>query len=459
VGTPYYYVFLNPAPGEHLASQSTFTEELQLQGNAFDSKLMWQAGAYLEVSDPIGYSAAYTAIFQSCTNVQALQCTNAFGAAGSISGSYMKTYYNNKGFYGQATYKLTDQLSVTGGLRYTIDKQQLASDFLRIRFTGPGNNVPTFFCNDTLRFRGPANPLTGAPTPLQVTDKSQCHEEFRTKSEKPTWLIGLDYKPAEDVLLYGKYARGYRQGGLNPLNIGLEEWAPEKLDSYEVGAKASFNGALKGNINVAAFYNELQNQQLQANLVAKPGTGIVGGNAIVNAGKSRIQGIEVEASLRPFTRLRLDVGYTYLDTKLVSQIAPVPDPDSPFSSISPRGIVGEALTLSPKNKVSATANYTLPLDASIGEITLGATYTHTDSQVADFNSPLGRLPATDLLNLNLNWNDVAAQPIDLSLFATNVTKEVYPASIGSNYGSGGFETYIMAPPRMYGLRLRYRFGS
>ena len=458
-GTPFYQVFINPAPDADNTAQSSFTEELQLQGSSLDDRLQWQLGAYLEVSKPLGFSSAYNAIFESCTNVQALQCVNAFGGAGSISAPYIKSYFNNKGFYGQATYKITDKLSLTGGLRYTIDELRLVSEFMRIRFTGAGNDVPTFFCNDTLRFRGPPNPATGAPTPLQVTDKSQCHQEFRTKAKRPTWLINLDYKPTDDMLLYAKYARGYRQGGLNPLNIGLEEWGPEQLDSYELGFKASFQGAVQGYFNLAAFYNDLTNQQLQANLIAKPGSGLAGGNAIINAGRSRLKGIEAEGSISPVTGLRLDVGYAYLDTKLLSQTAPIPDPESPFSSIDPRGAVGEPLTLAPKHRFTATLNYTLPLDDSIGAITFGATYTHTSSQIADRNSIVGILPATDLLNLNLNWAGIAGRPIDVALFATNVTNEVYPASITSSWVSGGYESFIMAPPRMYGVRLKYRFGS
>ena len=84
------------------------------------------------------------------------------------------------------------------------------------------------------------------------------------KSKEPTWLIDLDYKPIPDVLIYAKWARGYRQGGVNPSNIGLETWEPEKVDTYEVGTKASFSGALRGFINIAAFYNDFTNQQLQA---------------------------------------------------------------------------------------------------------------------------------------------------------------------------------------------------
>ena len=66
---------------------------------------------------------------------------------------------------------------------------------------------------------------------------------------------------------------------------------------------------------------------------------------------------------------------------------------------------------------------------------------------------------TTLLNLNLNWNEVFNQPVDLAFFATNVTKERYPVNTGAAFNSAGFETLIPGTPRMYGVRLRYRFGS
>ena len=50
---------------------------------------------------------------------------------------------------------------------------------------------------------------------------------------------------------------GYRQGGISPIATGAESWGPEKIDSYEVVAKASFRGSVSGFFNIAAFYNDL----------------------------------------------------------------------------------------------------------------------------------------------------------------------------------------------------------
>ena len=82
-------------------------------------------------------------------------------------------------------------------------------------------------------------------------------------------LIGLGkIAPHLYVEAYAKWARGYRQGGINMTNVGLEVWGPEKVNSYEVGAKTSFRGAIPGYFNLAGFYNDFTDQQITANLIA-----------------------------------------------------------------------------------------------------------------------------------------------------------------------------------------------
>ena len=95
-------------------------------------------------------------------------------------------------------------------------------------------------CNDTLRFQ------SAGGLPLTVPTPDSCRFNLKQKSDKATWLVDLDYKPIDDVLLYAKYARGYRQGGINMTNVGIEIWGPEKVDTYEVGAKTSFGGPVPG---------------------------------------------------------------------------------------------------------------------------------------------------------------------------------------------------------------------
>lgn len=445
-GAPFTYVGVYVDKDSHNAAQYTLSEEVQLQGRSANDALVWQAGLFYENSDTLGIQSTLSPVLLACTDIYAYKCSDPVGASiggtvGNIQNSQSAYKFESLGLYAQATYKLTERLSVTGGIRYSKDRVEGLGQVRRVLFPTP--NVPLFVCAN--------NPA------ISAIDASACAVTTVQKSSKPTWLIDLDYKPIDDILLYAKYARGYRQGGVNASNVGLgATWQPEKVDTYEIGAKASFRGALRGYLNIAAFYNDFSNQILQANGVPTPGNSPA--TALINAGKSRIQGVEVEASLTPLQGLTLDLGYAYLDTKLQTFTPPEFD-TTRFIALIPTATVGGPLTLAPKNRVTATATYTLPLDSSVGRISLGATFTHTDSQTAaaPAATPIGVLPPTDLLNLNLNWNSVGGGPLDFALFATNVTNEKYLAIVGGSYNSAGFESVGPGQPRMYGGRVRVRF--
>jgi iron complex outermembrane receptor protein len=449
-------ITLHPGVSGDNSAQSTFTEELQFQGISGDGRLDWQAGAYLESSKPLGFNTGLTAIFNSCTDIAAYQCTNPL-FIGSISASNVKDTFNSKALYAQATYKLTEQLSLTGGFRYTWDKVTSESRNVNVAVPVPG--VPVFSCQNIVEF----NVDGDLSKPLIVDNpiSAQCDAVLHQNSKRPTWLIDLDFKPTEDILLYAKWARGYRQGAINSNNLGLEIAGPEKVDTYEVGAKTSFRGAVSGYFNVAAFYNDFTDQQLAINtVVALQFQGKVpNAQPILNAGKSRIWGVEVDASIAPFAGLRLDVGYTYLNTKL-KEFDPPALPIY-YSALIPSADVGEALALAPKNRVTVTGTYTLPLNESVGEISFGATYTHTDANrgVSPRVTPIYLIRASDLVNLNVDWRSALGSPVDLAFFMTNATNEkrvVYPAG---TYTTNGQITGQLNTPRMWGFRLKYHFGD
>lgn len=447
------FVNILHAPNNNTSDQSTFSEELQFQGNSSDDRLVWQGGAYFELSTPLGPQGNLNPSTLSCV-MGTYDCTDVIGTlqgrpgtGGTLQYNVGRTTYRNIGLYGQASYKLTEQLQLTGGLRYTWD--QMRSTVQKALYTYPVPHTPVGQCANSLLRLQP------------FTDPFDCEENFKQSTSAPTWLLGLDYHPDDDVLLYAKYSRGYRQGGTNPFSAeGYNTYNAEKVDTYEIGAKASWRGAMPGNFNVAAFYNDFRDQQVQTGFTNSRGL-IAPNIAIVNAGKSRIQGIEVETTVSPIDGLSLNGSYAYLDTKLL-EFAPVPVPasfipGSLYDVLIPTNAVGKTLPFSPKHKLSVTGSYTLPLPASVGKVTLGATYTYTAAIRATYSGTQGLLPSYQLLNLNLNWNSVAGTPVDLAIFATNVTKERYFTQVNEQ-SSSGFVSKFLSEPRMYGLRVRYNFG-
>jgi iron complex outermembrane receptor protein len=400
--------------------------------------------ASLNCADPIG--SAFTAAVGFPINVGAVNYT-----AG-------RTTYRDRGVYAQSSYGLTDRLKLTGGVRYTRDEQ--TNEATRISYTFPVTP-----------------PFTGAAT-AKCTDPSTnptCSQTLEQKSDKPTWLLGLDYKPTDDVLIYGKYARGYRAGGVfSNAPIDHRTFEPEKVDNYELGLKTTFRGPVRGTFNVAAFYNDFSDQQLQFGFDAKvdPVTGasapVSPTTAIINAGQSRIYGAEVDTSITPLEGLTLELSYTYLKAE-IREIAAVSTSDPNYQPATSEIQPGSPLVLSPENKYSISANYRLPFRESIGRISLGATFVHTDEQVttyayqnpillAAFGGDLGVIPASNLLSLNASWESIAGSPVDVSAYATNVTQEHYYQFV-PGLASSGAEFAVLGEPRIYGVRVRYRFGA
>jgi iron complex outermembrane receptor protein len=367
-------------------------------------------------------------------------------------------------------------LKLTGGIRFTQDRTANTNNLITYNFGG---------------FTGPPAPVNQYCTIASTQTPPGCDVHYLERSHAPTWLVDLDYTPWEDFLTYAKYSRGYREGVVNPAVPPPYNYAgPEKLDAYEIGAKTSFEGPVPGTFDIAGFYNEFSNQQLQLGFSANPcyynygpaepcaPAPIGPASADLNAGSSRSEGIELETTLHPYEGVAFDIAYTYLDTR-ITKANPI-TPCTPYDVAEPVcGIggqaVGDPLPLSPKNKVSLTGAYTLPLDDKFGKITLSATFTHTDRQLTTYenasatglfnnaNDPqilgLDYIQPTNILDLNLNWDEIASQPIDLSIFATNVTGDKYYTFIAGLGASTGFETANIGQPAMYGIRLKYRFGE
>ncbi len=439
------------ANGVNQSASKTFVEEFQLQGTAFDERLTWQAGLYYEKTEPTEDYGSQNPGSISCDRATIKdpdpanwRCNDSlatflpFTYYGSMGSQVGGVTYENKAIFAQGTYDLTDQFSLTLGLRYTDDTAE--GHVVSTRASFPGDRL---------------NDLYFAPDMVEsITRTPESH------SEEPTWVLGIDYKPNDDTLLYAKYTRGYRQGGVNlaseePINVH----GPEQVDTYELGSKLTFDGFISGTLNVSAFYNDFTDQQLQLGYFSSSGAGTT---AVINAGSSTIQGVEIEANLLLTDNLSLLASYTYLDTK-VDEIN-FPDLQamgiSPFPA-SPTAAEGESLPFAPQNQLVATLSYHLPIDESLGDMSVSATYTYSDDYTSASESitqsPYARLDSYELVNFNLNWAEIGGSAFDLSMFVTNAFDEEYITFATGNWSSLGLDSGQVGTPRMYGARVRYNF--
>lgn len=440
VGTqPLIFQMSGQQDGRPSADNEVIVEELQLQGTHFDDRLTWQAGIYYEKTKPGGDYGAQSPAQISCLqetisspNPADWRCNNLM-TAGAVTTAPGKITYENKAVYFQGSYAFTDQWSATLGLRYTVDETK------------------GWTREDVYYF---PNVPTGGYYPY--IDFTSEERRPTAKSEEPTWLLGVDYKPSDDTLIYAKYSRGYRQGSVNLASIA--EWnthEPEQVDTYEIGLKTEFYGRVPGNLNVSLFYNDFQDQQVQFGYFTTTG---VGTTSIINAGSSTIWGLEVDSTLQLTENVTLSASYAYLDTNVDEIIYPQVIPDSIARLGGATAAEGEPLSYSPKNKLVLSLNYRLPIDEALGDLSAGVTYVYTDKRqaVTKETSIYATLPSYELVNANLNWNHFMGSNFDLSLFATNITNEEYITYMTGNWNSG-LESGQVSQPRMYGARIRYNF--
>jgi len=219
---------------------------------------------------------------------------NASGAFDVILGGLGLTVFQggdqqkeNFSIYGDFTYDFTDQWAVTLGGRYT--KDETTADVLRELWLGRGsgsfdssNTTSAFFVTQT-----------------DFQNLTRSDEEFTPR-------VSLSYKPTENLNLYATYAQGFKAGGfdpraradLDPLGLSEQGFAPEFVDSYEIGAKGSFfDNAL--NLNAAIFFAEYTDQQITVQSGAdSDGDGVNDTfvSSVFNAGESEYTGFELEGA-------------------------------------------------------------------------------------------------------------------------------------------------------------------
>ncbi|MFM9937502.1 MAG: TonB-dependent receptor, partial [Novosphingobium sp.] len=226
------------------------------------------------------------------------------GASNDGASGYKLTTY---GLFGEAYYKVDDRVKLTLGLRYNNDKKSIrARTTLWFDSSSPVKAVLVPYgsgsIKDALGYAG-----------LDYDANLPGAQEFTDRQVKFGELTGravLDFQITPDNLVYASYSRGYKSGGINPPLSPIftvpESFAPEFVDSFEVGSKNSFgNGALQ--LNLTGFYYKYQGLQL-SRIVARTSV-----NDNVNA---TIYGVEAEAVIRPIRPLTINMNFSYLHTEV-----------------------------------------------------------------------------------------------------------------------------------------------
>jgi iron complex outermembrane receptor protein len=442
-------------PNNWNLSNSQYTDELQFQGNSLGGNLNWIAGAFGEFLHPSGTTVAQLAT-SSVTPalpgfilpVQVLSNSmgqNALGPEGITERTqavFLQGTYNLGGLY-----DVLEGLKLTAGVRYTWDYTS-NSNFEVVNVFLPTSLPP---------------PLGGLQVAHQdcVTNPLTCTYKSH-QFQAPTWTVGLDYQVTPDTLVYVKSSRGFKSGGFN--GAGNQtfpiEYESEYVTDVEIGLKADWDiDGIKLRTNLDGFHDDYRNAQraigVLVQTVPTPGSPKSATTVIAN-GDATVEGTEFEGTVIPFKDLELTASWTYIharyDKFLIPQGAGLPDlneSDLPYP-------------FTPKNKFGFSARYHVPIvPEEAGDVSVQASYVHTGRiqySTADVE-PYGNEPGYGLVDLNVDWDNVFRQPIDVSFFMTNVTDTLAKVGNVGIYNTQGYVDVIYNEPQMWGFRLKYRFGG
>lgn len=399
-----------------------FSQDLRLSSD-FDGPFNFIFGAYYNIEKLWNETSAgfYSDIDVNGDGALTWEdCVDSGFAVSCIYRNNYKQVRKSAAVYTDMNYKLSDRLILRGGIRYTQDRGKVVG--YRAQIEGP-DGVPI------------VNTIPG-DDPFDFDASTSA----RFKKGTITGKVGVDFKTADNDLIYASFSRGYRANAFNaqayfsPAELNVAE--PETVNAYELGFKSQFLDRAV-TFNGAAFYYDYRDQQaISVNSVTHIQT-------LINIPKSRILGAEFELTVRPVQALRINVGVGILDTKIKE------------GSLNGTSLRGNQLPNAPKLSASAGFDWDI-VETSGGKLSWGVNGSFTSKQYFDlFNTERTAQKGYALVNSQLSYR-FADDRYGVSLWGKNIFNKYY-ARYSLDLSGNGFDYTHLADPRTYGISFDAKF--
>ena len=396
------------------SEQETWSTEVQLVSNT-EGSLEWMLGYYY-------YEQTANWNWNALENGQWAE------PYWDRQGDYVS---DSAGYFANATYSLTDELRVIGGVRYA---------------------------EDTKGQRDPLDWNVWPPVPRPGEGETGGWD-------KTLWKAGIEYDVNPDVMGYGVASTGYRAGGINFIAESVPlSYAPEEVTAFEAGIKTTLqDGRLI--INAAAFMNQYRDMHAQSFI-------FLGGGAVSefteNGGELDAQGLEVEIKWLPAENWDVNGWVSFLDAEFgeynVSRLAglgnaggrqDLNDPQRPLLSLE-----GWAPALSPEFSAGVQIGYDIVLgNGSVLTPFLQTTFTGK-YYAHDVNVPGVDQEAHTKSDLRLIWTSansrIQAQAFVLNMEDEAVLNRVVVFNPGGTQDLASLQAH-WNNPRTWGVSVSYSF--
>ncbi len=318
---------------------------------------------------------------------------------------YTETTDGGAGF-GQVDVDLADDVTLTGGLRYS-------DDYKKFSYQSTAEQTFTLFSLDEAK-------------------------NFSSVSGR----AALEWRPTDQSMLYASYNRGFKSGGFfggytrDPAD--LAPYKDEVVDAYEVGSKNEwFDHRLR--LNGAGFYYDYRNLQVYQ-LVERDGLTVQTFN---NASNARIYGVDSDITAVPLEGLELSLGGEYLNTEYLNYTSYGED------------LSGNRLPSAPRWSLSGLVNYDHPI-GDYGSLNALLDISYRSTVYFDSHQEF-RLSQEGywLTDARVGWTAPNGH-LSAGLWVRNLFDKTYVVDI-NNLDSFGFDALSMGTPRRFGGYVKWHF--
>ena len=328
------------------------------------------------------------------------------------------------------TYRPTDRLSVTAGLRFTYE--DVTGEYEVTNSETPGRL-------GTLLGASPNNLF--APTNGRISE-----------SERFTSAVGrlvVDYAASDAANVFASVSRGRRPNVINVDASGSTILDNEIVWSYETGIKGRLlRERFEYEANV--FYYDYSNFQTSITELQDDGTFVA---ETRDSGSASALGFETAVRGALFRGVSAFGNYSYIDATF----------DDEDESGEPQALAGNRFRLTPEHTFAVGFDATVPV-ASRAEVFVRPSYTFKsqfffdEQNTRNQDNPNPPISQDDygLLNLRAGVRLLDGQ-VTVEGYAENLLDEEYLIDAGNTGQAFGVPTYISGPPRFIGIRLSGQF--
>ena len=378
-------------PFDNVITMEKITEEVRLTSPS-GGRFEWLIGYFFTDEDADNQQLVNSLDFDG----------NVIDALNPLAIAGLPSTYKEHAVFGNATFRFTEQLWLTGGLRWAHNDQTF-------RQISGGAVLPT------------------ADSP------GESDESIVTYSVSPQYHVN------PDTMIYARVATGYRPGGPNVVLPGVPPtFDADTITNYELGVKTRLANRTVA-LDVAVFRMDWKDIQ-----VAQAFGGTSG---LANGGTARSQGIEASLQWQPVRGLTFGANGAYTNAELTE--------DAPAIS----GLDGDRLALVPKFSGALTANYQFPVRGfAVAEI--GGGIRHTGKRFSAVRSSPDALDIDSYTAVDLNGSVTFQDRYKVRAYIRNLTDERGPvtrALINNGLNQPAYINVVPLQPRTVGLGLDVSF--